>query len=292
MISEHSSSTPLDIKGLLTLLSLFSALFGAFSCFAQEEKPQDVLTFGVHEHKAMPDIANIQRIRFLTTLDFPPFNFLGEEGRLSGFNVDLARELCDDLKVQAKCQIQAMPFDELKKALETKTGDAVIAGVAASEELRTQFDFTRPYLQLPARFLARKQGLDGAPDAETLNKKKVGVIKNSAHEAMFKAYFPSLQPTEFNDREAMLTALAKGDVDVVFYDGMRLAFWKDSKDSDECCAFWGGPYYSTFFLGTGMRIMTRKSDQLSGAFDHGLLDLAKDGKLSNLFVKYLPAGLY
>ncbi|MDR3494247.1 MAG: transporter substrate-binding domain-containing protein, partial [Ancalomicrobiaceae bacterium] len=33
-------------------------------------------------------------IRFLTSGDFPPFNFLDSGGHLTGFNVDLARAIC------------------------------------------------------------------------------------------------------------------------------------------------------------------------------------------------------
>ena len=35
------------------------------------------------------------RIRFLTTHDFPPFNFLDQQNHVSGFHVDLAREICE-----------------------------------------------------------------------------------------------------------------------------------------------------------------------------------------------------
>ena len=44
-------------------------------------------------------------IRFLTTDDFPPFNFLNDRGQLTGFNVDLARAICAELN--APCTIQA-----------------------------------------------------------------------------------------------------------------------------------------------------------------------------------------
>ena len=37
-----------------------------------------------------PDLAAVPSIRFLTTADFPPFNFRDKTGALVGFNVDLA----------------------------------------------------------------------------------------------------------------------------------------------------------------------------------------------------------
>ena len=39
----------------------------------------------------VPNLAAVPAIRFLTTADFPPFNYRDESGELVGFNVDLAR---------------------------------------------------------------------------------------------------------------------------------------------------------------------------------------------------------
>ena len=42
-----------------------------------------------------PDLSRLQSIRFLTELDYPPFNYAGADGNPVGFNVDLARQVCD-----------------------------------------------------------------------------------------------------------------------------------------------------------------------------------------------------
>ena len=57
------------------------------------------------------------RLRFLTSVDFPPFNFTDQNGKLAGFNVDLAREICNELEIAAKCEIQALPFADMTEAL-------------------------------------------------------------------------------------------------------------------------------------------------------------------------------
>src|SRR3954451_23778605 len=43
-----------------------------------------------------PDLSRLTVIRFLTETDYPPFNFTGPDGNPAGFNVDLARQLCDE----------------------------------------------------------------------------------------------------------------------------------------------------------------------------------------------------
>lgn len=287
MLVHDKAAASLKIAGFL--LGLLPALQGiAYAADAQGA----LLTFDKREHRTMPDISNVPRVRFLTTLDFPPFEFLDSQGRLSGFNVDLAREVCDTLEITAKCQIQALPFGELQGALESRAGDAVIAGIAVTPALREKFGFSRPYLQLSARFVSLKKMADAPVTPTALAADRLGVVRGTAHEAMLKAYFPDLKPVAYDDRAAMLKALKGGEIDTVFGEGLALAFWLNSGDADGCCSFRGGPYYSRDFLGEGMTIMTRAGDPLAAAFDHALLELARKGSLNELFVKYFPPGLY
>ena len=58
-----------------------------------------------------PDLSRLTVIRFLTETDYPPFNYAGPDGNPAGFNVDLARMICEELKVA--CTIQMRRFDTL-----------------------------------------------------------------------------------------------------------------------------------------------------------------------------------
>src|SRR5579885_2215615 len=58
-----------------------------------------------------PDLTRITIIRFLTETDYPPFNFTGADGTPAGFNVDLARMICEEMKVP--CTVQQRRFDTL-----------------------------------------------------------------------------------------------------------------------------------------------------------------------------------
>src|SRR5258705_13848350 len=53
-----------------------------------------------------PDLSRISVIRFLTETDYPPFNFTGADRNPAGFNVDLARLLCEEIKVTCTIQMR------------------------------------------------------------------------------------------------------------------------------------------------------------------------------------------
>src|SRR5579871_5883765 len=104
-----------------------------------------------------PDLSGVRAIRFLTSDDYPPFNFAQTDGSLTGFNVEIARAICDELDIA--CTIQARPWSTLIESLEDGKGDAVIASIAVTPALRARIDFSHPYYQTPARFIARKGAL-------------------------------------------------------------------------------------------------------------------------------------
>lgn len=249
--------------------------------------------FDAQERFPGGDLSSVPRIRFLMSVDFPPFNFTDQEGRLAGFHVDLVREICAQLKVESKCQVQALPFDELEAALEMGEGEAVISGIATTADLRKSFTFSRPYLLLPARLAVNKAAKFSGTGADALSGKKVGVVAGSRHEQMLKAFFPKAAPEGFEGYEPMYEALKTGKVDAIFADGLRLPFWISGSAAEGCCALFGGPYMSDRFLGEGLSIMAVDPDNvLVPAFDQALAALSRNGRLEEIYRRYFPYGLY
>ncbi len=170
-----------------------------------------------------PDLSRIGTIRFLTELDYPPFDYPGADGNPAGFNVDLARLICDEIKVS--CTIQARPFASLLDALNEGRGDAVIASIAPTPETRSRADFTDPYYRTPARFVARIDSPISDVLPERLEGKKIAVIAGTAHEAYLKAMFTEAEVRPYPNAEAAREALRNKEVDLLFGDGISLAFW-------------------------------------------------------------------
>src|ERR1700760_3605469 len=68
-------------------------------------------------HSERPDLSALRAIRFLTDDDYPPLNFALTDGALAGFNVDIARAICEELHIG--CTIQARRWDTLIDSLES-----------------------------------------------------------------------------------------------------------------------------------------------------------------------------
>ena len=257
---------------------------------AQPPRPVAVPGFWDPRHRPeRPDLSRVQTIRFLTETDYPPFDYAGPDGNPVGFNVDLARLLCDEIK--ATCTIQARRFDLLLDALNDSRngGDAVIASIAPTADARRRADFTDPYYRTPARFVARIDSGIGDVLPELVEGKKIAVVAGTAHEAYLKEMFTEAAVRSYPNPEAARTALRNKEVDLLFGDGIALAFWLNGTDSGGCCAFRGGPFLESRFFGEGIGIAVKRgNDLLRQALNWALFRQWEKGSFTDLWLRYFP----
>jgi polar amino acid transport system substrate-binding protein len=270
-------------------LALLALMLSAWPAAAAE---QALPAFGVPALRhTRPDLGGRHVIRFITSVDWPPFQFLGPDGGPAGFDVDLARTLCAELKLA--CTLQARPWKDLVPDLAAGRADAVVAGLRPTPALRATADLTTPYFRLPARFAVRRTSRLSDAIPETLASRAVAVVAGSAHAAYLRAFFPRSTLRPFPDEGAAFAALKDGKADALFGDGVAMARWLAGTASAGCCRFLGGPYLESHFFGEGLVIAVRKGDaQLRAALDYALAEAQTSGKLSELYLRWFPLDLF
>ena len=247
--------------------------------------------FDPRHRVAAPGIANVKSIRFLTTDDFPPFHFALPDGSLAGFDIDLARAICADLKLA--CTIQARRFDTVLPQIAQGHDDAAIAAIADTADTRKAVAFTAPYYTTPARFVALATSAASPATPEALVGKTVGVVAGTAYEAYLAAYFAKTKLKTFPSRAALLAALKAKQIDTAFGDAIGFALWINAAESAGCCAFRGGPFTESRYFGNGVSIVVAKDNvDLRQVLDLELSKLAQNGTFADLYLKWFPIGFY
>ena len=235
-----------------------------------------------------PDLTDLPRLRFLTVTDFPPFSFVDEERQLVGYHVELAREICERLGVEAKCEIQALPFADLEKALADGEGEAIMAGIAVTPQSRARLAFTRPYFRLPARFAGLRAG--GLFDPSRAGQ-RIAVREGTAHEAYLRRFFPTATVQPFETDEAARAAVREGRADLVFGDALGLSRLMAAPDAP--WRFVGGAFGDPAYFGRGLAIAVRPDDaELLNGLNHALVALNEKRVLEELYLRHFPIGLY
>lgn len=230
-------------------------------------------------------------IRFLTDSDFPPFNYFDEDNVLTGFNVDIARAVC--LELSAACDIQVRPWAELLPALRRGDADAVVASHTASANALKVVDFSAPYYFTPARFAAKRGMARLEIMPEGLEGKRIAVAKGTAHEAYLRAFFRDSSIRVFETVELARDALVVGAIDLLFDDGISLAFWLNGTASKACCEFKGGPFAEPKYFGDGIGIAVNRQDvQLKKVINTALRRMRESGRYEELLLRYFPLRVF
>ena len=226
-----------------------------------------------------PDMHNLEKLRFVTDSDYPPFHYFDEEGVLTGFNVDLAKAICEALAVSIAIS-GPVDWDDLFTSLDSGDADAAIASIridrrGARPRPTSPSAITR---RPPASSRGRTSELkDVRP--ETVTGKKIGVAKGTGHEAYLKKFFPERRGRAFDSADDAQMALKAGKVDLVFGDGIGLTFWLNGVTSDGCCEFRGGPYLDAKYFGEGVGIAVKKGNrQLVEILNYALEQVHASGR--------------
>ena len=236
----------------------------------------------------VPDLGPVPAIRFLTTADFPPFNYRDKSGALVGFDIDLAKAICTELKIA--CTMQAWPWDQAGKALADNQGDALIAGLAMTPENGAQFDFSNIYLGLPGRFVTPAAAIKSF-NADKLAGKTIAVRKGTTHAEFVRRYLPKSKVAEFDTEIDALGAVEAGKADAYFGDGMRASFWLN--DNPGCCGFAGEPYFRPDLFGGGLSVAVPAGhDAVRQIIDSALVRLKRSGVMDELYLRWFPVSFY
>jgi len=235
----------------------------------------------------VPDLAAVPTLRFLTSADFPPFNYRDGNGDLVGYHIDLAEEIC--ARLSARCTIQAWPWENVSQALADNQGDALIAGLALTPEAGESFDFSRIYLTLPGRFVTLME--DAGSFAPRQFAGRVAVRAGSAHERFLREQLPEAEIVGFATEIEALGAVQAGEAAAFFGDAMRAAFWLN--ENPECCAFAGPPYFRPDRFGPGFAIaFARGRDEMREAVNWALVRLQQEGRMDELYLRWFPVSFY
>ena len=115
-------------------------------------------------------------VRVAVEGNYPPFSMLSPDGKLSGFDIDIANAVCAEMKVT--CNLIQQEWDGMIPALNAKKFDMIVASMSITEERKKAVDFSSPYYDVPSRWVAKAGAFTEATPA-SLKGKKIIVLRNS-----------------------------------------------------------------------------------------------------------------
>lgn len=144
---------------------------------------------------------------------YPPFSIITTEGKLSGMEPDLAREMCK--RMEAECDIVTMDFKALLPSLISGKIDMIVSQLTPLPERLEKTEFTTPILLAPDSFIVSKEWYKGY-DAAAFKGIKVAVQRGSSHAKYLKEHWPEADPVYYENPDQQQLDLLAGRVAAVF----------------------------------------------------------------------------
>jgi octopine/nopaline transport system substrate-binding protein len=245
-------------------------------------------------------------VKIATEGAYAPWNFTSAGGKLEGFDIDLANELCNRIKM--KCEIVAQDWDGIIPALQAKKYDAIMAGMSITDERKEVIDFAGPYADSPNGYLVAKDSLiakmpstgqtynlvSQQAEAEkaieatkpVLKGKTIGVQVSTTHPVFAERYLKgTAEIREYKTTEAHDLDLLAGRIDAVLADATAIIGTLNKPEFKDYTLV--GPAITGGIQGDGVGIGLRKEDtELKQKLNEAIRAATQDGTIQKLSMKW------
>ncbi|MFT2212746.1 ABC transporter substrate-binding protein [Rhizobium giardinii] len=221
---------------------------------------------------------------------YPPFNNLESDGSLTGFDIDIAKALCEEMK--AECTFVTQDWDGIIPALISKKFDAIIASMSITAERKEKVDFTNKYYNTPPAIVVPKDSPITEATEDAFDGKTLGAQSATTHSNYAEAHLKKSELKLYPTSEEYKLDIANGRIDGVIDDVVVLSEWLKTADGG-CCKLLGVLPIDPVINGEGAGIAVRKGDDaLREKFNAAIDAIRKNGKYKEINDKYFPFDVY
>lgn len=227
---------------------------------------------------------------------YPPFSSVDAGGSLQGFDVDIAKALCAQMK--AKCELVKIDWDGLIPSLVNEKIDAIIASMSATDERKQSIDFTDKYYSNNGQLVMKKDEAAKVTNdnwKEALKGKVLGVQTSTIHDYYATAELAPIVKSiqRYNTQDDANTDLVAGRIDATLADQTALSSGFLKTKTGEGFAFAEPLFNDPKYYGTGVSIGIRKGDdKLKQEFNEAIKAIRANGEYQKINKKYFDFDIY
>lgn len=176
--------------------------------------------------------AETEVIKFASGV-YPPFTMLNEKKVLYGFDIDMAKAICE--KARAQCVFSNEQFINMPSSLKSNKYDAWISAVSICEEHQRLggITFTNPYFASNVLLIATKNTVFNAAPVE-IKGRTIGVADHTCYIQYLKNTYGNIINVKiFPTEKDSFIALEEGLVDAVIDDEIVIRRWRSMQNGKQ-----------------------------------------------------------
>jgi arginine/ornithine transport system substrate-binding protein len=231
-----------------------------------------------------------KKVRIAVEGAYPPFSEIGPDGKIKGFDIDIANALCAEMK--AECTLINQEWDGMIPALQARKFDAIIAQMSITEERQRSVLFTDKYANTPA-WLVAKAGTKPEQTAAAWKGKRIGVQRTTTHDRYATEVYKQSEIIRYAKQDELYLDLAAGRLDAILCDSIAVDLGFLKTPAGKGFAQVGGPIDDPKIFGIGAGIAVRKGDAaLQQKFNAAIKAIRANGTYKKLQDKYFSFDIY
>jgi arginine/ornithine transport system substrate-binding protein len=222
---------------------------------------------------------------------YEPFTFKTADGKPTGFDVDIANALCEQIK--RKCVFVEQVWDSMIPGLQAKKYDVIISSMSITADRLKAIDFTDKYYNTPSRVVLKKDVKYTGP--ASIKGKKLGVLKGSTQEkyAMGELKPAGVEIVAYEAQDQVYLDIKSGRLDGTVADFVEATGGFLSKPEGKDYALAGPELYIEKYFGIGAGIGLRKGEAaLKGELNGAIKTIRGNGVYKKINDKYFKFDVY
>ncbi|MDF0749597.1 transporter substrate-binding domain-containing protein [Marinobacter sp. 71-i] len=229
----------------------------------------------------MAGVAHAQERNLRIAFDVPyePFEYKDENGDLTGFEVELAEAMCEEMN--ANCEFVIQAWDGMIPGLLARKFDLIMSSMSITPERAEQVLFSEPYYNTPGGWFAPEDFNTDVTDMEAMEGMTVGVQRGTTMDTFVTEEMGGVVSIKrYTTADDMVLDLEGQRLDVVFVD---YPVGEQTVLSKEGFKEVGEPVK----LGQGVGVAMRKRDkELAEEVNDALATLKENGTYDTIMEKY------
>jgi polar amino acid transport system substrate-binding protein len=216
------------------------------------------------------------KLVWATNAEFPPYEYHGTNGEVSGIDAEITAAIAEELGLEAQCE--DMQFDSIIPAVTSGKADIGIAGMTITEDRLENVNFSTPYISA-GQVAIVPDGSD-ITSVDDLTGKTIGVQLGTTGDTYVTTEIEGVTVDRYNKGFEAVQALTQGKVDAVVIDNE--------------------PAKSFVASGDGIKILdepiteeqyaiaiNKDNEALLNAVNDALAKMEESGKLNEIISKYI-----
>ncbi|MFP8968267.1 transporter substrate-binding domain-containing protein [Pokkaliibacter sp. CJK22405] len=214
----------------------------------------------------------------------PPFNFFNERGELTGFDVEIARALCEEM--QTPCEFVTKAWDDLLPALEKGEADLVMASMAKTRDRERHALFSQSYYRSYSAFIGDPARFSNTKTDELKNL-RIATASNSIQQQYIKRHYPEATLLAVASPMEAYSALRENRADVVMGDAMSLLRFLTSPQG-QGYDFMAEPSDAQALKATAHIAVSKLHPELLDKLNNAIESIRLNGEYDRVSRRYFP----